>query len=42
VAQPMLANAFLEQMHERFKGGISGEIYAGPPVEGRAGGCTHE
>jgi glucosamine kinase len=34
VAQPMLANAFLEQMHKRFNGEISAEIYAGPPVEG--------
>jgi N-acetylglucosamine kinase-like BadF-type ATPase len=34
VAQPMLANAFLEQMQKRFNGEISAEIYAGPPVEG--------
>jgi glucosamine kinase len=34
VAQPSLANAFLEEFAMRFKGVMTAEIYMGPPVEG--------
>lgn len=34
VAQPSLSNAFLDEIARRFAGSITGEIYAGPPVDG--------
>jgi glucosamine kinase len=34
VAQPSLAEAFLQELAGRFGGAVTGSIYAGPPVDG--------